>query len=86
MKSLKDTVLEVEVAYEELAEALGLRQDDIPGAAVILTKLAVACYEKGADGSRYTPIKRVPTRPLFRAAPREDETPRVVVIHKDKDF
>ena len=85
MKSVKDTALEVEVAYMELAEALGLHQDDIPGASFILTKLAVACYNKGAR-SEYKPLKRVPTEPRFRSVPREDETPRVVIIHKDKDF
>ena len=84
MKSVKDTALEVEVAYMELAEALGLHQDDIPGASFILTKLAVACYNRGSR-SEYKPIKRTPTEPLFRRVERDDETPRVAVVYKDKE-
>lgn len=82
MSSLKDIAPEVEVALMELAEALGLHQDDIPNADYVLTKLAMACYTKGTRRGQ-----RTLTDPMFRA-PRSDETPRVLVLPKpgDPDF
>lgn len=76
---LPEIAVEVEIAFSELAESLGLHQDDIPNADYVLTKLALTCYKKGmrheASGLKY----KKTTKPQFRAV-REDDTPLVVVV------
>lgn len=79
---LSEVAVAVEIAYAELAESLGIHQDDIPNADYILTKLAIACYKRGVASKKTT--TRRPTEPMFPAV-RDDETPRVAIIY-DRDL